>query len=74
VVVFSVKFLLLGFALCHGVAIASGDPLISCSVEYLHLGGRKATMLKAEGRRQKAEWNIGLKGESFLIADYPDMI
>ncbi|NER03058.1 MAG: hypothetical protein F6K17_10705 [Okeania sp. SIO3C4] len=27
--------------------------LISCSVEYLHFGGRKALMLKAEGRREE---------------------
>ncbi|NEP78701.1 MAG: hypothetical protein F6K17_12630 [Okeania sp. SIO3C4] len=26
---------------------------ISCSVEYLHSGGRKALMLKAEGRREE---------------------
>ncbi|NEP79658.1 MAG: hypothetical protein F6K17_08530 [Okeania sp. SIO3C4] len=27
--------------------------VISCSVEYLHSGGRKALMLKAEGRREE---------------------
>ncbi|NEP82264.1 MAG: hypothetical protein F6K17_16085 [Okeania sp. SIO3C4] len=27
--------------------------IISCSVEYLHFGVRKAAMLKAEGRREE---------------------
>ncbi|NER07335.1 MAG: hypothetical protein F6K17_34600 [Okeania sp. SIO3C4] len=31
----------------------NGFDIISCSVEYLHFGGRKAAMLKAEGRREE---------------------
>ncbi|NER06683.1 MAG: hypothetical protein F6K17_30945 [Okeania sp. SIO3C4] len=44
-------------------------PIISCSVEYLHFGGKKA-----EGRRQKAEGKERLKAKSFFITDYPNMI
>ncbi|WP_255502448.1 hypothetical protein [Okeania sp. KiyG1] len=33
------------------VLLAVGWCVISCSVEYLHFGGRKAAMQKAEGRR-----------------------
>ena len=29
---------------------------------------------RAEGRRQKAEGNIGSKGNGFFITNYPDMI
>ncbi|NEP80751.1 MAG: hypothetical protein F6K39_22815 [Okeania sp. SIO3B3] len=32
---------------------ASAIGVISCSVKYLHSGGRKALMLKAEGRREE---------------------
>ncbi|NEP84147.1 MAG: hypothetical protein F6K39_42155 [Okeania sp. SIO3B3] len=39
--------------------------VISCSVEYLHSGGRKA-----EGSYGKERF----KGRRFLITNYPDMI
>ncbi|NEP85071.1 MAG: hypothetical protein F6K17_39410 [Okeania sp. SIO3C4] len=39
--------------------------VISCSVEYLHFGGRKAAMLK--GKRDS-------RPEVFFITDYPNMI
>ncbi|NEP79033.1 MAG: hypothetical protein F6K39_13185 [Okeania sp. SIO3B3] len=44
--------------------------LISCPVEYLYFGERKA-----EGRRQRElKEKKGLKGGGFFITDYPDMI
>ncbi|NEP83471.1 MAG: hypothetical protein F6K17_00060 [Okeania sp. SIO3C4] len=36
--------------------------VISCSVEYLHFGGRKALMLKAEGRRERK-----IQGQKFFL-------
>ncbi|NEP77718.1 MAG: hypothetical protein F6K39_05750 [Okeania sp. SIO3B3] len=44
------------------VRVGDNPPLISCSVEYLHFGGRKALMLKAAG----AEGKKGLKGIKFF--------
>ena len=43
--------------------------VISCSVEYLHIGGRKA-----KGRRQKAEEKEKFREKRFFITDYPNMI
>ncbi|NEP82783.1 MAG: hypothetical protein F6K39_34360 [Okeania sp. SIO3B3] len=47
-----------------------GEVIISCPVEYLHFGGRKAAMLKALMLKEKK----GLKEEGFLSRYYPDMI
>ncbi|NER05292.1 MAG: hypothetical protein F6K17_23200 [Okeania sp. SIO3C4] len=44
--------------------------LISCSVEYLHFGGRKAAMLKAAMLKGKKD----SRPEVFFITDYPNMI
>ncbi|NEP80385.1 MAG: hypothetical protein F6K39_20785 [Okeania sp. SIO3B3] len=38
------------------------SPVISCSVEYLRFGGRKALMLKAAGAEEKKR----LKGIKFF--------
>ncbi|NEP79608.1 MAG: hypothetical protein F6K39_16430 [Okeania sp. SIO3B3] len=40
--------------------------LISCSVEYLHFGGRKAAMLFAQHSAGKAEGKKRLKGIKFF--------